>query len=136
MGKTKDDIWSKFGQSYKHGNVKSSCCKCLACDDLVIATAGHMRDHWAKCKKRPHAIGQLDAGFQPSRKLAKTWTVQSSSVHSSASNVCNTVGELVKWYIFNWGGLWLLYNTIWYYTILYGIIPHSIPKRTVINLIT
>ncbi len=21
--------------------------------------------------------------------------------------------------IFNWGGLWLLYNTIWYYTILY-----------------
>ncbi len=30
--------------------------------------------------------------------------------------------------IFNWGGLWLLYNTIWYYMILYGIIPHS-PHR-------
>ncbi len=39
--------------------------------------------------------------------------------------------------IFNRGGLWLLYNTIWYYTILYNIIPHS-PRRfqlyrTVVN---
>jgi hypothetical protein len=27
--------------------------------------------------------------------------------------------------ILNWGGLWLLYNIIWYYTVLYGIIPRS-----------
>jgi hypothetical protein len=27
--------------------------------------------------------------------------------------------------IFNWGGLRLLYNTIWYYIILYDIIPHN-----------
>jgi hypothetical protein len=30
--------------------------------------------------------------------------------------------------IFNWGGLWLLYNTIWCYMVLYGIIPHSLRK--------
>ncbi len=24
--------------------------------------------------------------------------------------------------IFNWAGLWLLYNTIWYYTILYHVV--------------
>ena len=30
--------------------------------------------------------------------------------------------------IFNWGNLWLLYNTIWYYTILYGTIPHSLRR--------
>ncbi|CAK9270787.1 unnamed protein product [Sphagnum jensenii] len=55
-----------------------------------------MRNHWAKCKKHPRAIGQLDAGFQPSQKLAKTWTMQSSSAHSSASNGGSTVGELVE----------------------------------------
>jgi hypothetical protein len=55
-----------------------------------------MRDHWAKCKKRPHAIGQLNAGFQPSRKSAKTWTVQSFSMHSSAGNGGSTVRELVE----------------------------------------
>ena len=26
---------------------------------------------------------------------------------------------------FNWGGLWLLCSTIWYYMVLYGIIPRS-----------
>ncbi len=96
MGKTKDDIWSKFGQSYKQGDVKSSYCKCSACDEHVIAAMGRMHDHWAKCKKRPRTIGQLDAGFQPSQKLAKTWTVQSSSAHSSVGNGGSTVGELVE----------------------------------------
>ncbi len=24
--------------------------------------------------------------------------------------------------IFNWGGLWMLYNTIWYYTVLYHVV--------------
>jgi hypothetical protein len=62
----------------------------------MIATTGRMHDHWAKCKKRPRAIGQLDAGFQPSRKSAKTWTVQSSSTHSSTGNGGNMVGELVE----------------------------------------
>ncbi|CAK9207872.1 unnamed protein product [Sphagnum troendelagicum] len=96
MGKTKDNIWSKFGQSYKHGDAKLSYCKCSACDEPVITTAGCMRDHWAKCLKHPHAIGQLDAGFQPSRKSAKTWIVQSSSAHSLAGNGGSTVGELVE----------------------------------------
>jgi hypothetical protein len=95
MGKTKDDIWSKFGESYKQGDAKSSYCKCSAYDEHVIVAAGHMCDHRAKCKKHPRAIGQLDAGFQLSRKLAKTWTVQSFSTHSSASNGGSTVGELV-----------------------------------------
>ncbi len=66
------------------------------CDEHVIAIAGRMRDHWMKCKKRPHAIGQLDAGFQPSQKSAKMWTVQSSSAHSSVGNGGSTVGELVE----------------------------------------
>jgi len=62
----------------------------------VIAAVGRMRNHWAKCKKRPRAIGQLDVGFQSSRKSAKTWTMQSSSAHSSAGNGGSTVGELVE----------------------------------------
>jgi hypothetical protein len=96
MGKTKDDIWSKFGQSYKQGNAKSNYCKCSACNEPVITAMGYICDHWAKCKKHPYAIGQLDVGFQPSRKLAKTWTVQSSSAHSSVGNGGSTVGELVE----------------------------------------
>jgi formylmethanofuran dehydrogenase subunit E len=63
MGKIKDDIWSTFGQSYKQGDAKSSYYKCSACDEPVIATMNRMCDHWAKCKKCPHAIGQLDVGF-------------------------------------------------------------------------
>ncbi len=63
MGKTKDDIWSKFGQFYKQGDAKSSYCKCSACDEPMIAVMDYMCDHWAKCKKHPHAIGQLHAGF-------------------------------------------------------------------------
>jgi hypothetical protein len=75
MGKTKDDIWFKFGQPYKQGDAKLSYYKCSVCDEPVIAIVGRIRDHWAKCKKRPCAISQLDAGFQPSRKSAKTWTM-------------------------------------------------------------
>ncbi len=63
MGKTKDDIWSKFGQSYKQGDAKLSYYKCSACDEPMIAAVGYMHDHWVKCKKHPYAIGQLDAGF-------------------------------------------------------------------------
>jgi hypothetical protein len=63
MGKTKNDIWSKFGQSYKQGDAKSSYCKCSMCDEPMIAAAGRMCDHWVKCKKSPRTIGQLDAGF-------------------------------------------------------------------------
>jgi hypothetical protein len=66
------------------------------CDEHVITATGHMRDHWAKCKKRPRAIGQLDAGFQPSRKSAKVWIAQSSSAHSSTGNGGSTIGKLVE----------------------------------------
>jgi hypothetical protein len=96
MGKSKDDIWSKFGQSYKQRDAKSSYCKCSACDELVIAAVGRMCHHWAKCNKRPCAIGQLDVGFQPSQKLAKIWIVQSSSAHSLVGNGGSTIGELVE----------------------------------------
>jgi ssDNA-binding Zn-finger/Zn-ribbon topoisomerase 1 len=64
MGKTKDDIWSKFGQSYKHGDAKLSYYKCSACDEPMIAAASRMHVHWAKCKNHPCAIGQLYVGFQ------------------------------------------------------------------------
>jgi hypothetical protein len=96
MGKTKDDIWFKFGQSYKQGDAKSSYCKCSACDEHVIAALSRMRDHWVKCKKRPRTISQLDAGFQPSQNSAKTWIMQSSSTHSSTDNGGSKVGELVE----------------------------------------
>jgi hypothetical protein len=96
MWKTKDDIWFKFGQSYKQGDAKSSYCKCSTCDERVIVTAGHMCDHWAKCKKCPGAISQLYESFQPSQKSAKTWTMQSSSTHSSVGNGGSTIGELVE----------------------------------------
>jgi hypothetical protein len=62
----------------------------------MIVAVGCMCDHWAKCKKRPRTIGQLDAGFQPSPKSIKTWIVQSSLEHSLAGNGGSTVGELVE----------------------------------------
>jgi hypothetical protein len=96
MGKSKDDIWENFGESYKQGDAKSNYCKCSACDEPVIAAAGRMRDHWATCKKRPRAIVQLDAGFHPSRKSAKTSAVQSSSAQYSAGDGSSTAGELVE----------------------------------------
>jgi hypothetical protein len=55
-----------------------------------------MREHWATCKKHPSANGQLDAGFQTSRKSAKTSAVKSSSAHSPASDGDSTVGDLVE----------------------------------------
>jgi hypothetical protein len=55
-----------------------------------------MRDDWATCKKRPRAIGQHDAGFQPSRKSAKTSAVKSSSVHSPAGGGGSTAGDFFE----------------------------------------
>jgi hypothetical protein len=74
--RSKGEIWKRFGEVYQPaGGVpgeeptnKSMYCKCSACDEPVVAASGRLRDHWDKCKKRPRAIGQLDAGFQPSRK--------------------------------------------------------------------
>lgn len=75
----KGKIWEKFGEVYlpagglpgEEPANKSKYCKCSACDEPVIAASGRLQDHWQKCTKRPRAIGQLDAGFQPSRKVAK-----------------------------------------------------------------
>ena len=56
-------------------SMKSKYCKCSACDEPVIAASARLQDHWDRCKKRPRAIGQLDAGFQPSRnKVARRHT--------------------------------------------------------------
>ena len=45
-----------------HGDVRSMCCKCFACNEPVIAAVGRMRDHDDGYKKRPRSIGQLDVG--------------------------------------------------------------------------
>jgi hypothetical protein len=68
MGKPKDAIWEKFGACLRQGDVRLMYCKCSACNEPVIAAVGRMHDHYVGCKKRPQSIGQLDAGFEPSRK--------------------------------------------------------------------
>ena len=89
MGKPTDVIWEKFGACCRQGDVRSMYCKCSACNEPVIAAVGRMRDHCVGCKKRPWSIGQLDAGFQPSRKKMVLLTV-SSSVPAS-NNVSKSV---------------------------------------------
>ena len=79
--RNKSDIWKRFGAVYQPGGVgveqaKSKYCKCSACDEPIIAACGRLRDHWDKCNKRARAIGQLDSGFQPSRKKAATATAR------------------------------------------------------------
>ena len=77
---SKSEIWKHYGVVYQPHNdavdgtdqqhqAKSKYCKCSACDEPVIAASGRLRDHWNKCTKRPRAIGQLDAGFVPSRNV-------------------------------------------------------------------
>ena len=83
MGKPKDAIWEKFDACYRQGVARSMYCKCFACNKPVITTVGRMRNHYVGCKKRPRSIGQLDAGFQPSRKKMVPLTISSSV---SASN--------------------------------------------------
>ncbi len=83
MGKPKDAIWEKFGTCYRQGDARSMYCKCSSCNEPVIAAVGRMHDHYAGCKKRPWSIGQLEAGFQPSRKKMVPLTVSSSAPASS-----------------------------------------------------
>jgi len=83
MGKPKDVIWEKFGACYRQGDARSMYCKCFSCNEPVITTVGRMRDHYAGCKKRARSIGQLEAGFQPSRKKMVPLTVSSSAPASS-----------------------------------------------------
>ena len=85
MPKVKDPIWNKFGAVFVVGDSKSGYAKCLACQDPVIAAAGCMRDHWAKCKRRLQSIGQLEAGFTPSRKSAKSLSGRSAALADSFS---------------------------------------------------
>jgi len=75
-----------FSAEFTHGNSKSKYCKCLACEDFIIAAAGHLRDHWAKCKKRLRTISQLDAGFQLSWKSSKS--SHSSEVCAGSQKSC------------------------------------------------
>jgi len=78
--RNKSEIWKNFGVIYQPQDdggagiesiPKSKYCKCSACDEPIIAASGRLRDHWNRCSKRPRAIGQLEAGFKPSRKVAK-----------------------------------------------------------------
>ena len=78
MGKPKDVIWEKFEACYRQGDVRSMYCKCFACNEPVIAAVGRICDHYVGCKMRPWSIGQLDAGFQPSRKKMVSLIVSSS----------------------------------------------------------
>ena len=91
--KPKDDIWKMYSEPFSSNESKSKHCTCLACNSAVIAAAGRLRDHWAKCKKRPRAIGQLDAGFQPSRKSVKS--EHSSNDAASTSVARSSVGGRV-----------------------------------------
>ena len=101
MVRSKHEIWKKFGDPYQHDGLggeeestKSKYCKCCACDELIIAASARLRDHWDKCKKRPRAIGQLDAGFRPSRnKVARLRTDQGKEPGSSqgSTGTTNTV---------------------------------------------
>ncbi len=58
---------------------KFKYCKCNSCGDAIAAACGRLRDHCAKCKMQPRAIGQLDAGFKPSRVTMKQFKLISSS---------------------------------------------------------
>jgi hypothetical protein len=72
MVRTKHEIWKRFGDPFHlpaslgddDSTTKSKYCKCNLCNELVIAASARLKYHWDKCKKRPRAIGQLDAGFQ------------------------------------------------------------------------
>lgn len=78
MARPKNVIWECFGEPYAPPplddgvlSTKSKYCRCSACDEPIIAATARMRDHWAKCKKRPRSIGQLDCGFQPESRQRK-----------------------------------------------------------------
>ena len=91
MTRPRDPIWGNFGDPFlplaagddDAASQKTKYCKCNACNEPIIAACTRLKDHWARCKKRPRAIGQLDAGFKPiSKKMYKS----SSSSTSSSSN--------------------------------------------------
>jgi hypothetical protein len=97
--KPKDAIWAKFGEPFlpigDNAGLKSvKYCKCSACDNAIIAACGRLRDHWAKCTRRPRAIGQLDAGFKLSRVTMKKFKQFSSSslLLTAASSESSQVG--------------------------------------------
>ena len=94
--RSKEEIWSKFGDSYKGDESKSTkYCRCSACSEPVIAACGRLRDHWAKCPKRARGIGQLDAGFVPSRKkyYQSREQRQTPSRQHSVASTTNTVAS-------------------------------------------
>ncbi len=99
MGKPKDAIWEKLGACYRQGDARSMYCKCSFCNESVIAAVGRMRDHYAGCKKRPRSIGQLEAGFQPSRKKMVPLTV--SSLAPASSNQSKSVSPKIPRTIFS-----------------------------------
>ena len=94
--RTKSEIWKHYGVVYQPHEVgggtdqqhqtKSKYCKCSACDEPIIAASGRLRDHWNKCNKRPRAIGQLDAGFVPSRSVVKKQKGGAHNVDMSSSS--------------------------------------------------
>ena len=98
--KPKDAIWAKFGEPFlpigDNAGLKSvTYCKCSACENAIIAACGRLRDHWAKCTRRPRAIGQLDAGFKPTRRVTMKKFKQfssSSSLLTAASSESSQVG--------------------------------------------
>ena len=90
MGRTAHEIWELFGKPYKCGDGVSKYVKCLACDTQVTAAVNRLKVHWERCKKRPRAIGQLDAGFVPSKKVATGGTVASSASGSLMSGAAGS----------------------------------------------
>lgn len=86
----KDAIWGNFGDPF-HPVIgagaasKARYCKCNACNEPIIAASGRLRDHWARCKKRPRAIGQLDAGFKPMSTKTKKYKSSCSSSSTSTA---------------------------------------------------
>jgi hypothetical protein len=91
----KDAIWEHFGEPYvlpapldDVGPLpRSKYSKCLSCDEPIIAATARMRDHWARCKKRPQSIGQLDSGFQPESRRRQRLAHSSSSTSQSQNSM-------------------------------------------------
>jgi hypothetical protein len=83
-------IWGNFGDPIlplaggdaAAASHKTKYCKCNACNEPIIAACTRLKEHWARCKKRPRAtIGQVNAGFKP--KAKKKYKSSSSSTSSS-----------------------------------------------------
>ena len=104
MVRTKHEIWKRFGDPFHlpaslgddDSTTKSKYCKCNLCNELVIAASARLKDHWDRCKKHPRAIGQLDAGFQPSRSKVARRGFDQGKVPARSSTTTTTSSAVLQ----------------------------------------